>query len=139
MSTEEDAARPLTPKMHRFCLHFVEGDGPSQAYQAAYDAAKMGADSISTEAQRLLKDPRIQVRIAELRQTLQTSLGVSRGTLLCEIDEARELARAAGDARTMLNTTLAKAKILGFADHPVRPMNQSERAADRLFDLGKGE
>src|SRR5262245_30335424 len=100
---DRDPARELSPKMHRFCLSIVEGDGPSEAYKAAYAASGMTDDSVAVEASRLLRDPRVHARIEELRTSLQRALGVSRATLLREIDEVRELAKSNGDVRTVLS------------------------------------
>ena len=97
MSKRSGVDATLTPKQEKFCICFVEGDNPSEAYRAAYNASNMAPDSITTEAQRLLKDKRVQDRITELRNTLQRSLGLSRVSLLMEIDEIKELARGRGD------------------------------------------
>jgi hypothetical protein len=128
--------------MHRFCLSIVEGDGPSEAYRAAYAAANMSDDAIAVEASRLLRDNRVRERIEELRISLQRSLGVSRAALLREIDEARELAKASGDVKTTLSATMSKARLLGFLDNPAKPVSPSEREASSVFgaDLsGKAE
>ncbi len=125
--------RHLTPKKQRFCLCIVEGDGPSEAYKAAYAAANMSDESIAVEASRLLRDHRIRQRIEELRVSLQRSLGISRATLLRELDEVRELAKAGGDVKTVLSATMNKARLLGFLDHPVKPVSPSEREASRIF------
>jgi hypothetical protein len=137
-----DPARELSPKMQNFCLSIVEGDGPSEAYRAAYAASAMSDDSVAVEASRLLRDPRVHARIEELRTSLQRSLGVSRATLLREIDEVRELAKTSGDNKTVLAATMSKARILGFLDSPPKPTSPSEREASSMFgaDLsGKGE
>jgi|GEM_PF-1707467 len=131
-------SRDLTPKMHRFCLSIVEGDGPSDAYGAAYSAGNMSAEAIAVEASRLLRDQRVRERIDELRVSLQRALGISRATLLRELDEVRDLAKGSGDIRTLLNATMSKARLLGFLDHPIKPKSSSERDASPLFvtDLG---
>jgi phage terminase small subunit len=140
--TDRDPARELSPKMHKFCLGIVEGDGPSEAYRAAYAASSMSDDSVAVEASRLLRDPRVHARIEELRTSLQRSLGVSRATLLREIDEVRELAKTSGDIKTVLAATMSKARILGFLDSPPKPVSPSEREASSMFGAeltGQGE
>jgi phage terminase small subunit len=126
-------ARELSPKMHKFCLCIVEGDGPSEAYRAAYAASSMSDDSVAVEASRLLRDPRVHARIEELRTSLQRSLGVSRATLLREIDEVRELAKTNGDVKTVLTATMSKARLLGFLDNPPKPTSPSEREVSSVF------
>ena len=140
--TDGKLARHMTPKQHKFCLGIVEGEGPSEAYRAAYAASSMSDDSVAVEASRLLRDPRVHARIEELRTSLQRSLGVSRATLLREIDEVRELAKNAGDNRSALAATMSKARILGFLDSPPKPTSPSEREASSIFGAeltGKGE
>ena len=135
-------ARELSPKMERFCLSIVEGDGASEAYKSAYATTNMADDTIAVEASRLLRDPRVRSRIEELRISLQRSLGISRATLLREIDEARDLARVNGDVKTVLSAIMSKARLLGFLDHTAKPTSQSEREAAGVFgaDLnGKAE
>jgi hypothetical protein len=142
MRKRPDPARDLSPKMHRFCLSIVEGDGPSEAYKAAYAASGMSDDSVAVEASRLLRDRRVHSRIEELRTSLQRSLGISRATLLREIDEVRELAKSNGDVRTILSATMSKARLLGFLDSPPKPTSPSEREAASIFGAeltGKGE
>jgi hypothetical protein len=139
---DDTLARDLSPKMHKFCLCIVEGDGPSEAYRAAYTASGMNDDSVAVEASRLLRDPRVHARIEELRTSLQRSLGVSRATLLREIDEVRELAKTGGDVKMLLTATMSKARLLGFLDSPPKPTSPSEREASSIFgaDLtGKAE
>jgi phage terminase small subunit len=123
----------LTPKMHRFCLSIVEGDGASEAYRAAYATRSMSDESVAVEASRLLRDQRVRQRIDELRVSLQRSLGISRATLLRELDEVRDLAKVNGDVKTVLSATMGKARLLGFLDHPVKPISPSERDASRIF------
>ena len=77
--TDDKLVRELSPKMHKFCLGIVEGDGPSEAYRAAYAASSMSDDSVAVEASRLLRDPRVHARIDELRMTLQRALGAVAG------------------------------------------------------------
>ena len=139
---DDKLARELSPKMHKFCLCIVEGDGPSEAYKAAYAASSMSDDSVAVEASRLLRDPRVHARIEELRTSLQRALGVSRATLLREIDEVRELAKTSGDVKTVLTATMSKARLLGFLDSPPKPTSPSEREASSMFGAeltGKAE
>ena len=139
----DDHAGTLTAKMHRFALAIVEGDNQSAAYRAAYEATAMSDDAVAVEASRLMRDPRIKARIDELRSRLQRSLGVSRATLLRELDEVKDLARERRDVKTLLALIMSKARLLGFLDHPAKPTSPSQRealGAFGAFDLnGEGE
>ena len=123
------AVRNLTPKQEIFCLRIVERDAPSEAYRRAYDVASMSDETISVEAARLLRHARVKARIAELRTSLQRCLGVSRATLVHQLDEVIGLARGRSDLKAMLAGIMAKAKLLGFVDAPGRPQSPLERSA----------
>jgi hypothetical protein len=138
---DDSAGRDLTPKQSRFCLAIVEGDGQSEAYRGAYDASAMANEAVATEASRLMRDPRIKARVDELRRNLQRSLGLSRATLLRELEEVQALARQSGDLKTMLAATAAKTRLLGFHDHVAKPTSPSQReaiAAFGIFELDGG-
>lgn len=57
----------LTPKQEAFCAAYMELQNAGAAYRAAYDAAKMTDMSCRVSASRLLSQPNIRQRIAELR------------------------------------------------------------------------
>jgi hypothetical protein len=133
------ARRELTPKQERFCLSIVEGDGQADAYRDAYDTSRMSDAAISVEAARLMRNTGVRARIAELRQTLQRSLGVSRATLLREIDAVMDMARAQQNVKTLLGCVMAKAKLLGFLDALGRPTSLSERHVFGDIEWSDGE
>jgi len=123
----------LTPKMHKFSMAIVEGDSQSAAYRGAYDATNMKDEAVAVEASRLMRDPRIKGRIDELRSRLQRALGVSRATLLRELDEVKDLARERRDVKSLLAVTMSKARLLGFLDNPAKPTSDSQREALGVF------
>jgi hypothetical protein len=101
----------------------------------------MSDEAIAVEASRLVRDPRVRARVEELRRSLQCSLGLSRATLLRELEEVQALAREKNDLRIMLAAIAAKGKLLGFHDHVARPTSPSQReamAAFGIFDLDGG-
>ena len=56
MTSKED--RPLTLKQENFCQYYVDIEGnASEAYRMAYNASKMKAESVWTEASLLLSNP----------------------------------------------------------------------------------
>jgi phage terminase small subunit len=132
--------RPLSPRMHRFCLGIVEGAGPTEAYRLAYRADNMAPESIAVEAARLMRDRRVKARIETLHQSLQRALGVSRATLLKEIEDIAAAAASRGQLRTALSAIELKVRLLGFADHVPIPVSPSEQAsAFAVLDAGQGE
>lgn len=60
--------KKLTPKMERFCQEMAKPRAKQQdAYRAAYDCSRMSYASVSVAASRLMADPRIALRINEIR------------------------------------------------------------------------
>lgn len=57
----------LTPKQEKFCLEVIAGKNQSDAYRAAYTEQKMSAEAIHVEACKLMQNPKIVKRVAELR------------------------------------------------------------------------
>lgn len=67
MASKED--RPLTLKQEKFCQYYVDIEGnASEAYRMAYNTSKMKAESIWTEASQLLSNPKVTLRINEIKE-----------------------------------------------------------------------
>lgn len=60
----------LTPKQEKFAQLYVELGIASEAYRVAYDS-RAKVESVNVEASRMLKDPRIALRVQELREALE--------------------------------------------------------------------
>ncbi|WP_152051812.1 terminase small subunit [Tautonia marina] len=58
----------LTPKQEKFAQKFVEIDNASESYRFAYDAENMSDEAIAVEACRLRDNPKVALRIEELRK-----------------------------------------------------------------------
>jgi phage terminase small subunit len=61
----------LTAKQEAFCQGIADGLGQADAYRAAYDAGDMKENSVYVQASKLMKNPKISQRIAELRSEVQ--------------------------------------------------------------------
>lgn len=57
----------LTQKQEAFAVAVAKGANASDAYRASYAAGKMGLASINVAASQLLNDPKVAIRVAELR------------------------------------------------------------------------
>jgi hypothetical protein len=64
----------LTAKMQAFASNIVQGLSPNDAYRRAYDCSNMGEASIVSEANRLLKDPRITLLLESFWKTLKENV-----------------------------------------------------------------
>lgn len=61
----------LTAKQEAFCQGIADGLGQADAYRSAYDAEDMKENSVYVQASKLMKNPKISQRIAELRSQVQ--------------------------------------------------------------------
>lgn len=73
----------LTEKQERFCREYLLcGGNASEAYRRAFDAKKMKPETIWSNACRLLADNKVTARIEELREDIETTLGINKTTLI---------------------------------------------------------
>jgi hypothetical protein len=135
MSRARSGARALTPKQERFAVLLVEGEAQSSAYRIAYAASAMTDAAVGVEAARLVRHPGVKARVESLRRNLQRVLGVSRGSLLQELNEAQEIARQQGDTKTLAAIVMSKAKLLGFLQHVPQPKSPGQREAEIPFGM----
>lgn len=85
----------LTAKQAKFRDLLLAGEGPSAAYRSAFDCQNMSAASISVEAARLKKHPKIALAI----KTAQDKQGAY--TLQQHLEELQELKEAAIEANQL--------------------------------------
>ena len=73
-SNPQGKDRRMTAKMHAFASNVVQGMSPSDAYRRAYDTSNMSEASTMSEANRLLKDPRITQLLESFWTTLKENV-----------------------------------------------------------------
>jgi len=61
----------LTAKQEAYCQGIADGLGQADSYRAAYDAGDMKENSVYVSASKLMKNPKVTQRIAELRSAVQ--------------------------------------------------------------------
>jgi phage terminase small subunit len=116
------AAMALTAKQEAFAHAVAKGENASDAYRAAYDAKNMSAAAIHVAACRLLKDPKIVLRVEELRAPAVKTTRLEIEEILCQLacvlrSDARRLFRPDG---TLI---------------PVRELDDATAAAISSIDL----
>lgn len=104
----------LTPKQENFCLAYLETGNASEAYRRAYDASKMSVGAINVEACKLLDNPKIALRLSELREPILKRHAITVDDLLAELEEARRLALETEAPAPAVSATMGKAKLLGL-------------------------
>ena len=60
----------LTSKQEAFAQAVASGMTQADAYRSAYDASNMGDDSIYVEGSTLMADPKVALRVKELKDAL---------------------------------------------------------------------
>ena len=105
----------LTVKRERFAHYFVQkGSGPD-AYELAFNVREgTKRSTIRAEASKLLADPAISQRIAELREKVRKRHNLTMDDILAELDENRDLALREKQSAAATQATMGKAKVGGF-------------------------
>ena len=79
--------RRLTPKMRLFAKLITEGYSPSESYRRAYDCSNSASVTVSANACKLLKDPRVSevVRQAQQAQSIISDPPALRAHILRQL------------------------------------------------------
>lgn len=106
----------LTIKQEAFCQAYIETGNASEAYRSSYAAENMKPDAIHVQASKLLDNPKIALRVAELRGEIKERHSVTVDSLLAELEEARQAALTAETPQSSaaVAATLGKAKLTGL-------------------------
>jgi phage terminase small subunit len=105
----------LTSKQEAFAVAVASGMSQADAYRSAYNVKAVTKDEVVyVSASKLMNDPKITIRVSELRDEVASKAKVTLGDLLNEADEARELARELKRPSEMISATNLKAELLGF-------------------------
>ncbi len=106
----------LTIKQEAFCQAYIETGNASEAYRSSYAAEKMKPDAVHVQASKLLDNPKIALRVAELRGEIKERHSVTVDSLLAELEEARQAALTAETPQSSaaVAATLGKAKLTGL-------------------------
>lgn len=75
----------LTQKQENFCLEYIKSGNGSGAYRKAYDASGMTDEAVNVEASRLLDNPKIILRLDDLRDKAEAKSLVTVGKILREL------------------------------------------------------
>lgn len=106
----------LTPKQENFCLAYLETGNASEAYRRAYKADGMSPSAINVEACNMLDNPKIALRLSELREPVMQRHNVTVDSLIAELEEARQAALSAETVQSAaaVGATMGKAKLCGL-------------------------
>ncbi len=74
----------ISGKQEAFAQEYVATDDPVAAYHAAYSTANMSEEAVRVEASRLLNNPKITLRIQQLRDEIHRAQAVAANLLSAE-------------------------------------------------------
>lgn len=106
-------ARELTQQQENFLQKYIECGVAYQAYVYAYPKAKNWArNSVDSQANRLLNNPKINQRLAEhnkkIESTLEQSTTLNKRRILNEIIELQQQCKEAGQGQAGINLQALK-------------------------------
>jgi len=106
----------LTPKQDNFCRLYIELGNASAAYRQAYDADDSNDNVVGVEASRLLDNPKISLKLKQIRDDHMRRHNLTVGDLLKELEESRQAALGAENPQSSaaVAATMGKAKLLGL-------------------------
>ena len=105
--------RQLTAKQDAFTRHVATGMTQCDAYRVAYNASNMLQDSVYVEASRLCADPKIALRINQLRDAQWKAERFTREMLVQEAMEGSRRAMEAGQSMAAFKGLEIAGKMLG--------------------------
>ena len=81
--------KKLTPKQEKFCQLYVELGNASDAYRGSYDVKETTTkESVNVSASRLMADPKLTLRIDEIRANLKKANKIDKQWI---IDQHQEI------------------------------------------------
>jgi hypothetical protein len=110
----------LTEKQNAFVLAYLETANAAEAYRRAYDVDENARDSwIYVEACQMLDNPKIAIRLKEVRDEAKSLSLYNSLAALEEYEAARALAQVEKNPSAMVSAIGGKVKLFGL-DRPVR-------------------
>lgn len=126
----------LSEKQELFCQKYIENKGnASEAYRQVYSTKNMSENAIGVEAKRLKDNPKISLRIADLKGEHRERHNIAIDDLIAELEEARTAALTCETPQSSaaVAATLGKAKLLGIGKQIETDIALKQAELDRLL------
>lgn len=91
----------LTPKQEKFAQCIADGQTQADAYRSAYNAEKMSEAALHVEASKLMDNPKITLRLSELRSKLEKKALWTREMSVQALAQAYKVAQGQSNASGM--------------------------------------
>lgn len=103
----------LTPKQEAFAQAYIETGNASEAYRRSYAAEKMKAGAVHVAASKLLDNPKVALRVDELKAEHAERHAVTVDSIADMLREDREFARKCATPAAAVSATMGLAKLYG--------------------------
>jgi phage terminase small subunit len=104
----------LTPKQEAFACAYVETGNASEAYRRVYSAGRMTQRAVEVEASRLLANPKVTLRVSNLKSEHATRHNVTVDSVTEMLKADRELARELNQPAAAVSAIMGLAKLHGL-------------------------
>ena len=104
----------LTPKQEAACRAYIETGSKSAAYRHAYSTENMKEETVWRRAVELFDNGKVAARLEALQAEHRRVHDVTIESLTKELEEARTLAIANGQASAAVQATMGIAKLHGL-------------------------
>jgi phage terminase small subunit len=104
----------LTPKQENFCLAYLETGNASEAYRRSYKSSSMSENAIGVAAKELLNNPKITLRLDDLRKPVVEAAQITLKTHLDKLAELRDKADASEKWQAAIQAEVARGKASGL-------------------------
>ena len=104
----------LTGKQELFAQSIAAGMGPSDAYRKSYNAENMKPASIAVQANKLLSDPNIALRVDLLRKPVVEKLQYGLEQAMLEAAEAFDVSKGKEQGGAMVAAVQLRSKLNGL-------------------------
>jgi phage terminase small subunit len=106
----------MTPKQEAFAVAYVKDSTDAiKAWRSAYSGANSNDLTARKEASKLLKNPKVAARIAELRVPAAERAGITLESHLADLAALRDEAREARQFGPAITAEIARGKASGVA------------------------
>jgi phage terminase small subunit len=123
----------LTHKQAAFCREYVcDSNGTQSAIRAGYSER-----TAQEQASQMLALDHIDAEVKRLQEEIASANNVTVATLLIEAEQARAIAKEAGNAGAMVAATTLKARLCGLLVDRIDDMAARERLAAERATIGE--
>ena len=128
----------LTPMQEKFCQEVAKGSTYSEAYRLSYGAENYNQNSLNVQASKMMSDPKILLRVDELRSINAERNAVTVESITKELNEQIVLASGEKQHSASIKGIDVKAKLHGLVTTKVDHTTKGEKINPEKASLIKG-